>query len=74
MTVHTLYKLFGGIIRDDLQWSAYVEYIIAKAAKKITPTLVLPKDMLKVYLCNIRLVLEYAAQVWQDIPAYTVPF
>ena len=28
------------------------------------------KDILKVYLCNVRLVLEYAAQVWQDIPAY----
>ena len=26
--------------------------------------------MLKVYLCNVRLVLEYAAEVWQDIPAY----
>ena len=26
--------------------------------------------MLKVYTYNIRLVLEYAAQVWQDIPAY----
>ena len=26
--------------------------------------------MLKVYTCNIRSVLEYAAQVWQDIPAY----
>ena len=26
--------------------------------------------MLKVYTYNIRSVLEYAAQVWQDIPAY----
>ena len=24
----------------------------------------------KVYLCNVRSVLEYAAQVWQNIPAY----
>ena len=30
----------------------------------------MPEDMLKVYTYNIRLVLEYAAQVWQDIPAY----
>ena len=30
----------------------------------------MPKDILKVYLCNVRSVLEYAAQVWQDIPAY----
>ena len=28
------------------------------------------EDMLKVYTYNMRLVLEYAAQVWQDIPAY----
>ena len=31
---------------------------------------VMPEDLLKVYTYNIRLVLEYAAQVWQDIPAY----
>ena len=30
----------------------------------------MPEDLLKVYTYNIRLVLEYAAQVWQDIPAY----
>ena len=28
------------------------------------------EDMLKVYTYKIRSVLEYAAQVWQDIPAY----
>jgi len=28
------------------------------------------KDLLKVYLCSVRSVLEYATQVWQDIPAY----
>ena len=27
-------------------------------------------NRVKVYACNIRSVLEYAAQVWQDIPAY----
>ena len=26
--------------------------------------------MLKVYTCNIRSVLEYATEVWQDIPTY----
>ena len=31
----------------------------------------MPEDMLKVYTYyNIRSVLEYATQVWQDIPAY----
>ena len=26
--------------------------------------------MLKVYTCSIRPIVEYAAQVWEDIPAY----
>ena len=30
----------------------------------------MPKDILKVYLCNVRSVLEYTVQVWQDVPAY----
>ena len=64
------------IISDDLKWNAHVEYVIAKAAKRLFAlTLlkragVMPKDILKVYLRNVRSVLEYAAQVWQDIPAY----
>ena len=31
---------------------------------------VMPEDMLKLYTYNIRSVLEYAMQVWQDVPAY----
>ena len=70
------YKLLGVIISDDLKWNARVEYAIAKAAKRLFALRLLkragvtPKDILKVYLCNVRSVLEYAAQVWQDIPAY----
>ena len=30
----------------------------------------MPENVLKVFTCNIRSILEYAAQVWQDIPAY----
>lgn len=69
-------KLLGVIIIDDLKWNAHVEYVIAKAAKRLFALRllkrggVMPKDILKVYLCNVRSVLEYAAQVWQDIPAY----
>ena len=70
------YKLLGVIISDDLKWNAHVEYVVAKAAKRLFALRllkragVMPKDILKVYLCNVRSVLEYAAQVWQDIPAY----
>ena len=64
------------MISDDLKWNAHVEYVIAKAAKRLFALRLLkraalmPKDILKVYLCNVRSVLEYAAQVWQDIPAH----
>ena len=65
------------IISDDNKWlNAHVEYVVAKAAKILyAPRLlkradVMPKNILKVHLCNVRSVLEYAAQVWQDIPAY----
>ena len=70
------YKLLGVIISEDLKWNAHAEYVIAKAAKRLYALRllkragVMPKDILKVYLCNVRSVLEYAAQVWQDIPAY----
>ena len=68
--------LLGVIISDDLKWNAHVEYVIAKAAKTLyTLRLlkragVMPEDMLNAYTYNIRSVLEYAAQAWQDIPAY----
>ena len=70
------YKILGVIISDELKWNAHVEYVIAKAAKRLYALRLLKRagvmseDMLKVYTYNIRLVLEYAAQVWQDIPAY----
>ena len=68
--------LLGVTISEDLKWNAHFEYVIAKAAQRLYAlrllkrTGVMPEDMLKVYTYNIRLVLEYAVQVWQDIPAY----
>ena len=70
------YKLLGVIISGDLKWNAQVQYVVTKAAKRLYALRllkrvgVMPKDILKVYLCNFRTVQEYAAQVWQDIPAY----
>ena len=29
------YKLLGVLIHDDLKWNAHVEYVIAKAAKRL---------------------------------------
>ena len=69
-----MYKLLGVIISDDLKWNAHVEFVIAKAAKRLFALRllkragVMPKDILNLYLSNVRSVLEYAAPVWQDIP------
>ena len=57
------------IISDDIKWNAHVEYVIAKAAKRLFALRLLKragvmlKDILQVYVCNVRSVLEYAAQV-----------
>ena len=58
--------LLGVIISDDLKWNAHVEYVIAKAAKRLYALRllkragVMPEDMLKVYtyMYNIRSVFE----------------
>ena len=60
----------------DLKWNSHVDHVIAKSSKRLYALRLLKRadvnseDILKVYLCNIRSVLEYAVQVWQDIPAY----
>ena len=70
------YMLLGVIISDDLKWNAHIEFVMAKVAKRLYILRllkcagVMPEDMLKVYTYNIRLVLEFAVKVWQNIPAY----
>ena len=54
----------------------HIDYIITKAAKRLYALRLLKRagvqaqDMLKVYGCNVRSILEYALQVWQNIPVY----
>ena len=54
------YKLLGVINSTNLKWNAHVEYVIAKAAKRLYALRLrkrageMPKDLLKVYLCNVR--------------------
>ena len=63
VTVKTIYKLLGAIISDDLKWNAHVKYVTAKAAKRLYALRllkragVMPKGILKVYLCSVRSVL-----------------
>ena len=62
------------INNENLKWNCNVDYIIAKASKKLYALGLLKiagvQDMLKVFRSSVISVLEYAVQVWQDIPDY----
>ena len=70
------YKLLGVIINENLKWNCHVDYITAKASKKLYVHRLLKRagvheqDMLKVFRSSVRPILEYAVQRWQDIPDY----
>ena len=58
------YKVLGVIISDGLKWNCRIDYIITKAVLRLLKrTGVQAQDMLKVYRCNVRSILEYALQV-----------
>ena len=70
------YKLLGVTISNDLKWNAHVDRIIARAGQRLYALRLLkragvkPPDIIRVYISNVRSILEYAIQVWQDIPVY----
>ena len=70
------YKLLGVIIIENLKWNCHVDYITAKASKKLYAIRLLKRagvqeqDTLKVFRSSVRPILEYAVHVWQDIPDY----
>ena len=65
-----------GVINENLKWKCHVNYITAKASKKLYALRLLKRasvqeqDMLKVFRSSCRPILEYTVQVWQDIPDY----
>lgn len=69
-------KFLAVMTSNDLKWNNHIENAIANAIKGLYALRLLKRagimleDMLKVYMCNIRSLLEYASQVWQDIPEY----
>ena len=73
------YKLLGAIISDDLKWNAHVKYVTAKAAKRLYALRllkragVMPKGILKVYLCNVRSVL-YSLRLFSRFMRSSFPF
>ena len=70
------YKSLGVILSSDLKWNSHTEYIVKKANKKLYPLRILRRagvdqnNLLKVYVCTVRPVLEYAIPIWQNIPDY----
>ena len=70
------FKLLGVKIRDDLKWNDHIDYICCKAAKRLYTLRVLKRagvansNILNIYKCSVRSILEYAVAAWQDIPEY----
>ena len=70
------YKLLGVIITDDLMWTHHIDSIHKKPSKRLYSLRLLNRvgvasdSILNVYLPTIRPILQYAVQVWQDIPEF----
>ena len=64
------FKLLGVYINSDLAWSTHIDYIVAKASKRIFVITQLIRagvdktDIVSVYSAIIRSVVEYACPVW----------
>ena len=71
-----VYKLLGIILSHNLKWTDHVDYIYKKSSKRLYFIRLLKKSrvecnsIVKIYLVLIRPILEYAVQVWQDIPNF----
>ena len=71
------FKLLGVTISSDLTWNTHIDVICAKASRRLYALRILKrsgaplKDIMSVYSAFIRLVLEYACQVWHfSIPQH----
>ena len=70
-------KVLGVTLSSDLSWNAHVDMIVSKARKRVFTIYQLKRagirqcDLLRVYVCVIRPVLEYACPVWHtSLPIY----
>ena len=68
-------KLSIRVLSDDLKWNNQID-IISKASKCLYGLRLMkragakPSVILKIYKSTVRPILEYAVQVWQNIPGY----
>ena len=70
-------KLLGITLSNDLTWNKHVDNIVKTAAKRVYMIYHLKRsgisqtDLVKVYMCIVRPVLEYACPVWHtNLPIY----
>ena len=70
-------KVLGVTISSNLTWNVHVENSVAKASKRLYMLYQLKRacisqnDLLRIYICVIRPVLEYACPVWHtNLPKY----
>ena len=72
----TSFKLLGVHISSDVSWNLHCEYIIKKANKRLYILRLLRKarverpQLVLVYGCLVRPILQYAIPAWSAIPDY----
>ena len=65
-------KLLGAYVSSDLKWSTHIDYICAKASKRLYALRTLkrsgvqPTDLKSVFCYFIRPLLEYACPIWHS--------
>ena len=69
LTRVTSIKLLGVTVQSNLKWDAHITEIVSKASRRLYTVYILRRarlpilDMVAVYTCYIRPILEYASQV-----------
>lgn len=70
------FKLLGVYLSYDLTWNTHCDYIIKKALKRLYIIRQLRKagynkeELVTLYCCLVRPILEYAVPVWAALPSY----
>lgn len=68
----TSMKLLGVTVQSNLRWDIHIKDIVSKASRRLYTLCILKKsnvpisDMIVIYTCYIRPIIEYACQVWHS--------
>ena len=70
------YKLLGVYLSDNLTWNEHVTHIVKKESKRLyalrslTKCVLSDSQLILVFCCIIRSVLEYECPAWAGLPQY----